>query len=168
MQSGKRNHELSTPALRPRRVDKKIPGFKSAPQDLGKSRKRRKNKSEEQSNTTPKKSKQRGGWLTDDFEDSSKSKSKKNRWRSPSTPSYKGHQISVLTSDGRMSNSQSSKRMYKSHSGMSGSQSYKKMQNGHLGSSSFQSSTTPYENRYSASRFSYSGRSEFRGNYNWW
>ncbi|XP_021678263.2 protein AIR1 [Hevea brasiliensis] len=166
--TGKRNHELSTPYLKPHRENRKVTGFKSAPQDLGKSRKRRKNKSEEQTNTTPKKSKERGGWLTEDPEDSSKSKYKKNRWRSPSTPSYRGHNISTATSGGWMSNSQSSKRMYKSHSGMSGSQTYKKMHNSHLESSSFQGSTMPFENRFSASRFNSSGRVLFRGNYDWW
>ncbi|EEF34811.1 cellular nucleic acid binding protein, putative [Ricinus communis] len=151
--AGRRNHEQSTPTLRPHRENKEALGYKSAPQDLGKSRKKRKSKSGERSNTTPKKSKQRGGWLTEDpTGDFSQSKFKKNHWRSPSKLSYQGHKISTGTTGG--------------HPGMSSSPSYKKMRNNHWGPSQLQGSASPFHQRYSASRFSNSSNAGFRRNYN--
>ncbi|XP_050213041.1 protein AIR1 [Mercurialis annua] len=162
VKAGKRNHEISTPTLRRHRENNEALGFKSAPQDLNKSRKKRKSKFEEGSNTTPTKSKQRGGWLAEDPEEYSQSKSKKNHWRSPSTPSYKGYKNSFVGQT-------SSSSMHKSYSGMSRSPYYKKPQNNHSESSALHSSASSFHNRYySASRFSNSGSAGFRDNYTWW
>ncbi|KAJ6410097.1 hypothetical protein OIU84_009570 [Salix udensis] len=56
------------------------------------------------SKSTPKQSKHRNGWITEDPGDVSWSNSK-NHFKSPSTPSYKGHKSSPMTSDHHMSNS---------------------------------------------------------------
>ncbi|GLT60960.1 hypothetical protein SLA2020_336980 [Shorea laevis] len=58
---------------------------------------------------TPQKEKHRGGWITEHPGDYSERKSRKKPWKSPSTPSSKGHKISALTAGGRFSGSQSSK-----------------------------------------------------------
>ncbi|KAJ6671703.1 ZINC KNUCKLE (CCHC-TYPE) FAMILY PROTEIN [Salix viminalis] len=88
------------------------------------------------SKSTPKQSKHRNGWITEDPGDVSWSNSK-NHFKSPSTPSYKGHKSSPMTSDHHMSNSQTFKKNNWSHSG----------------TSAFQGSATPNQHRYSASRF---------------
>ena len=88
------------------------------------------------SKSTPKKSKHKGGWITDDPGDVSWSNSM-NHFNSPSTPSYKGCKSSPMTSGHHMSSSQTLKKNNWSHSG----------------TSAFQGSATPYQHRYSASRF---------------
>ncbi|KAF9676307.1 hypothetical protein SADUNF_Sadunf09G0125200 [Salix dunnii] len=178
LKGGKRNHALSILTLNAHRENKESLEIKSAPHDLGKARKKRKTKSKEKGITTPQKSKHkdrhiaehltnssqstpkksRGGWIMDDPGDVSKSTPKqskhrngwitedpgdvswsnpKNHFKSPSTPSYKGHKSSPVTSDHHMSNSQTFKKNNWSHSG----------------TSAFQGSATPYQHRYSASRF---------------
>ncbi|KDP42945.1 hypothetical protein JCGZ_23887 [Jatropha curcas] len=77
--AGDKNHGSSTPVLKPQRKKKEAAGFKSAPPDLGKSRKKRKTKSEQKRINTPKKSKQRGGWITEDPEDLQTPKKSKQR-----------------------------------------------------------------------------------------
>lgn len=80
-----------TPTLRPHREKKEHTGLKSAPPDLGKAHKRKKTKYEERGVTTPRKSKQRGGWVLEDPRDFSNGKATRNNWRSPGTQSGKGH-----------------------------------------------------------------------------
>ncbi|KAG6763156.1 hypothetical protein POTOM_033692 [Populus tomentosa] len=92
------------------------------------------------SKSTPKKSKHKGGWITEDPGDVSWSNSK-NHYKSPSTPSYKGRKSSPMTSGHHMSSSQTFKKNNWSHSG----------------TSAFQGSATPYQHRYSASRFGNTG-----------
>ncbi|KAJ6897141.1 LOW QUALITY PROTEIN: zinc knuckle family protein [Populus alba x Populus x berolinensis] len=163
---GRRNRELLTQTLKAHRENKESLGIKSAPHDLVKARKNRKTKSEEKgittpekskrkgchiaehltnsSQSTPKKSKQRGGWIMedpgDDPGDVSWSNSN-NHYKSPSTPSYKGRKSSPMTSGHHMSSSQTFKKNNWSHSG----------------TSAFQGSATPYQHRYSASRFGNTG-----------
>ncbi|KAA3487799.1 zinc finger CCHC domain-containing protein 7-like isoform X1 [Gossypium australe] len=101
---GKRNREPSTPSERPRRENREFLGYKSAPHDHGKVRKRKKIKLEEDF-STPRKEKQRGGWITEDAGDFSNRKYTRNHWNSPSTPSTEGRK----KSSGRILGSQSSK-----------------------------------------------------------
>ncbi|KAL5763626.1 hypothetical protein ACOSQ2_016220 [Xanthoceras sorbifolium] len=118
MSSGKfrkRNFKESTPTPRRHRENRDHLGIKSAPHDLGKAHKRKKPQYEEKPITTPRKSKQRGGWITDDPGDISYETGKWKGWRSPSTPYGKGHQISALTSDDRVSSSYSSKKKIYNH-----------------------------------------------------
>ena len=109
-QVGKRNRESSTPDVRSRRENKEFLGYKSASHDHGKSPKRKKMQYEEKSHSTPRKAKQRGGWITEDPRDFSNRISKRNHWNSPSTPSNEGRKKSSSSSGGRISGSQSSKR----------------------------------------------------------
>ncbi|MFQ6643313.1 hypothetical protein Gotur_017947 [Gossypium turneri] len=102
---GKRNREPSTPSERPRRENREFLGYKSAPHDHGKVHKRKKIKSEEKGFCTPRKEKQRGGWITEDAGDFSNRKYTRNHWNSPSTPSTEGRK----KSSGRILGSQSSK-----------------------------------------------------------
>ncbi|KAH1031817.1 hypothetical protein J1N35_043991 [Gossypium stocksii] len=102
---GKRNREQSTPSERPRRENREFLGYKSAPHDHGKVRKRKKIKSEEGGFSTPRKEKQRGGWITEDAGDFSNRKYTRNHWNSPSTQSTEGRK----KSSGRILGSQSSK-----------------------------------------------------------
>ncbi|XWS58737.1 hypothetical protein CRYUN_Cryun08bG0059900 [Craigia yunnanensis] len=102
---GKRNRESSTSNVRPRRENKEFLGYKSAPHDHGKNPKRKKMQYEEKGHSTPRKAKQRGGWITEDPGDFSK----RNHWNSPSMPSNEGHKKST-SSGGCITGSQSSKR----------------------------------------------------------
>ncbi|MBA0626674.1 hypothetical protein Godav_004302 [Gossypium davidsonii] len=102
---GKRNREPFTPSERPRRENREFLGYKSAPHDHGKVHKRKKIKSEEKGFCTPRKEKQRGGWITEDAGDFSNRKYTRNHWNSPSTPSTEGRK----KSSGRILGSQSSK-----------------------------------------------------------
>ncbi|XVF42927.1 hypothetical protein PTKIN_Ptkin01aG0404000 [Pterospermum kingtungense] len=106
---GKRNRELSTPNVRPRKENKEFLGYKSAPHDHGKSPKRRRIQFEEKGFSAPRKAKQRGGWITEDPGDFSHGKSRRNRWNSPLTPSNEGRKMSSFTSHGHKIGSQSSK-----------------------------------------------------------
>ncbi|KAE8713323.1 hypothetical protein F3Y22_tig00110213pilonHSYRG00305 [Hibiscus syriacus] len=84
---GKRNREPSTPNRRHRRENKEYLGYKSAPHDQGKIRKRKKNKFEENGFSTPRKEKQRGGWITEEVGDfSNRKSSSRSHWSSPKTP----------------------------------------------------------------------------------
>ncbi|XVE90444.1 hypothetical protein DITRI_Ditri20bG0078200 [Diplodiscus trichospermus] len=106
---GKRNHESSTPNVRPRREDKEFLGYKSAPHDHGKSFKRKNFQFEEDGFSTPRKAKQRGGWITEDPGDYPSKKFRRNHWNFPQTLSNQGRNKSPLSSGGRRSGSQSSK-----------------------------------------------------------
>ncbi|EOY10094.1 PREDICTED: protein AIR1 [Theobroma cacao] len=108
--AGRRNHISSTPNVRPRKENKELLGYNSAPHDQGKRPKRKKLQYEEKGFSVPRKVKQRGGWVAEDPGDFSHRKSKRNHWNSPSTPSNEGHKKSSLTSGSRMSGSQSSKQ----------------------------------------------------------
>ncbi|XVF84110.1 hypothetical protein PTKIN_Ptkin16aG0548200 [Pterospermum kingtungense] len=72
---GKRNRELCTPNVRPRKENKEFLGYKSAPHGHGKSPKRKIIQFEEKGFSTPRKAKQRGGWYTEDPGDFSHGKS---------------------------------------------------------------------------------------------
>jgi len=170
--ASKRSRELSTPTLRFHREERDYSEFKSLPKDLGKVRKKKTKRNEEQGNTTPRKSKRRGGqimeypgdistpqkskhrggWITEDPGDFSHRKAKKNSWRSPATPSNKGHTISTLTAGGHISSSRASK----------------KSSNFHSGTSMSQGSPMAFQHRFSASRFDNSGGAGMQRSYNWW
>lgn len=172
LQASKRSRELSTPTLRFHREERDYSEFKSLPKDLGKVRKKKTKRNEEQGNTTPQKSKRRGGrtmedpgdistpqkskhrggWITEDPGDFSHRKAKKNSWRSPATPSNKGHTISTLTAGGHISSSRASKKSSKFHSGTPMSQG----------------SPMAFQHRFSASRFDNSGGDGMQRSYNWW
>ncbi|KAI9195946.1 hypothetical protein LWI28_019636 [Acer negundo] len=145
----KRSFEESTPTMRRHnnRENKDHSGIKSAPHDLGKARKRKKPQYDEKL-ITPRKSNHRGGWITEDpGDDFSYEKGKRNHWRSPATPSGKGHQISDLSSDGHHHHH------HHHHHHLSSPQSSKKKN---------------YHHRFSASRFDNSGSDGIRRNYDWW
>ncbi|KAK3205533.1 hypothetical protein Dsin_019579 [Dipteronia sinensis] len=145
----KRNFEESTPTMRRHhnRENKDHSGIKSAPHDLGKARKRKKTQYDEKPITTPRKSNHRGGWITEDpGDDFSYEKGKWNHWRSPATPSGKGHQISGLISDRRHHH-------HHHHHHLSSPQSSKEKN---------------YHHRFSASRFDNSGSDGIRRNHDWW
>ncbi|XP_065866901.1 uncharacterized protein [Euphorbia lathyris] len=125
VKTGKSINEFSTPTLKPNREKKGAAELKSAP-EFGKHR-RRKTISEERNFMTPQKQQQRGGWIMEDPGDMSQSKSRKNRWTSPSTPYYMDHMNFNFMTDGQTSGSQSFKRMHKGYSHMSNSQSGKRM-----------------------------------------
>ncbi|XP_031251665.1 zinc finger CCHC domain-containing protein 7-like [Pistacia vera] len=106
----RKNFDSSTPTLRPHRENKDYSGYKSAPNDHGKGHKKRKTQNEDIGITTPQKSKHRGGWITEDpGERSSYSETKRSRWKSPATPTSKGHKISAVTAGGHISSSRSFK-----------------------------------------------------------
>ncbi|KAL4340685.1 hypothetical protein GQ457_08G014180 [Hibiscus cannabinus] len=107
---GKRNREASTPNRRHRRENREYLGYKSAPHDQGKVRKRKKIKFEDNGFSTPRKEKQRGGWITEDHGDFSNRKlSTRSHWSSPKTTHAKGHKKKSSASGGRLSGSRSSK-----------------------------------------------------------
>ncbi|KAK7276547.1 hypothetical protein RIF29_17689 [Crotalaria pallida] len=66
-------------------------GYRSAPHDTGKTHQKKRYHTEERENTTPQKSKRRGGWMTEHPGDFSPVKSKRNNWMSPVTPSTEIH-----------------------------------------------------------------------------
>ncbi|GMI84552.1 hypothetical protein like AT3G43590 [Hibiscus trionum] len=138
---GKRNREASTPNRRPGRENRDYLGYKSAPHDQGKIRKRKKIKFEDNGFSTPRKGKQRGCWITEEPGDFSNRKvSTRSHWSSPKTPPSGGRKKSSSASGGRISGSRSSKT-----------------RNSH-----------GYSHGYSASRFSNFGNDEPRRGYNWW
>lgn len=147
----KRNRELSTPGHKHPK-EKHYTGFKSAPHDLGKIRKRKKSKYEEREITTPYKSRQRGGWITEDPEDFPLEKPRKKSWKSPATPTNWSH----------YSTSQSSKRSWNAHYGSTPQK---------------QGLSNSFQHRYSASRFGnntnsrnddWYDRPNNRNNYDWY
>lgn len=89
-------------------------GYRSAPHDMDKASKKKKPLTEERGITTPQKSKHRGDWMTEYPGEFSPSKSQRNSWRSPVTPSTKIHSFS---SGSHTPNSKSSK-MRKVHEGV--------------------------------------------------
>ncbi|XP_021892639.1 zinc finger CCHC domain-containing protein 7-like isoform X2 [Carica papaya] len=140
---GKRNHQLSTPPLRPQRENKDYSGFKSAPSELGKS-KRKRIVYKDGRVTTPQKAKQRGGWISEDPETVPR-KTKSKHWRSLSRVTKESH-----------------KTTKESHK-ISTTKSI-----GHFSSPHSSSSKASYH-RYSSSRFgNYSSSNDLRRNYDWW
>ncbi|XVE62280.1 hypothetical protein DITRI_Ditri06bG0105300 [Diplodiscus trichospermus] len=105
---GKRNRESSTRNVRHHRENKEFLGYTSAPHYHGKSPKRKQMQFEEKGHSTPRKAKQRGGWITEDPGDFSSRKSKRNYWNSPSTPSNEGRK-KCSSSGSRLSDSHYSK-----------------------------------------------------------
>ncbi|KAL5537801.1 hypothetical protein UlMin_046129 [Ulmus minor] len=175
----KRNREPSTPTFKHKR-EKKEKGFKSAPHDLGKARRKNKTPYEGSRATTPKKSKHRGGWITEDPvdfslercnraitpqkskhrggwttedpEDFSLERCKRNSWRSPAaSPSGKGHRNSVYTSGGHVSSSRSPN-----------------LARNVYGTPNFHRQSSASHHNYSASRFGNSSSSGNTRNYDWW
>lgn len=143
IQVGKRNHQLSTPPLRPQRENKDYSGFKSAPSELGKS-KRKRIVYKDGRVTTPQKAKQRGGWISEDPETVPR-KTKSKHWRSLSRVTKESH-----------------KTTKESHK-ISTTKSI-----GHFSSPHSSSSKASYH-RYSSSRFgNYSSSNDLRRNYDWW
>lgn len=106
----KKNFDSSTPTLRPHRENKDYLGYRSAPNDRSKGHKREKTQNEDSGFTTPQKSRQRGGWITEDPGDFSYSKTKRSRWNSPATPTGRGHKICAVSAVGHISRSQSSRK----------------------------------------------------------
>lgn len=149
--ASKRYSEVSTQSRRFLKEDKDKLGFKSAPKDLGMGRKRKKPWYEERGNITPRKPKQRGGWITEDPGDSPQRKAKVKSWRSPATPTNKNHKRPMLTA-GHYTSSQSSKNTQKFYSR----------------NSTWQGSAKASQHRFSASRFGSSSSDAVRRHYDWW
>ena len=114
-------------------------------------RKRKKPWYEERGNITPRKPKQRGGWITEDPGDSPQRKAKVKSWRSPATPTNKNHKRPMLTA-GHYTSSQSSKNTQKFYSR----------------NSTWQGSAKASQHRFSASRFGSSSSDAVRRHYDWW
>ncbi|XP_058105763.1 uncharacterized protein LOC131249171 [Magnolia sinica] len=111
--------------------------FRSAPHDVGKVHKKKRKSIEGRKIMSSGKSKQRGGWLTDDPGEP-KRKAKMKGWTSPSTPAKKDHKLYNFTPDRHLSSSQSP---FKKHKIVPGT-------------SSSNASKTPFKHGFSASRFS--------------
>ncbi|KAK4441358.1 hypothetical protein Salat_0470700 [Sesamum alatum] len=96
--AGKRNREPSTPKQRSsnKNRDWDHMDVRSAPHDLGKSRRKKKSQHAEFASAVQKK--HRGGWITEDPEDYYSTKTKSNNWRSPATP--KDRRSKISTSNG--------------------------------------------------------------------
>ncbi|GMN46965.1 hypothetical protein TIFTF001_016140 [Ficus carica] len=147
---GKRNREPSTPTLRFHREQKHNKAVKSAPHDLGQARKKKKTQYEGSDIKTPKKSKHRGGWIMDDPGDFAYDNGRKHGWRSPKTPSSRGHHISYLNGGGHMSTSQSkqSRNFYETPN--------------------FQRPSHGFQYDHYGTRFGNSSSGGNRRNYDWW
>eukprot|EP00268_Persea_americana_P010105 TRINITY_DN1407_c0_g2_i2.p1 TRINITY_DN1407_c0_g2~~TRINITY_DN1407_c0_g2_i2.p1 ORF type:complete len:583 (-),score=135.46 TRINITY_DN1407_c0_g2_i2:529-2277(-) len=131
--SGQWNGEPSTPSQRFFKARKKA-GFRSVPHDVGERiQKNKRTPNSERKYMTTGKSKQRGGWITDDPGDLPNRRGKVNGWMSPATPDGKVH-----SAVGRFSSSQSSLRKPK----------------GRFGTPSSHDSPKPSMHKFSASRFS--------------
>ncbi|GAU14500.1 hypothetical protein TSUD_250420 [Trifolium subterraneum] len=130
-------------------------GYESAPHDNGSYSKKTRYYTEESDIRTPKKSKHRGGWMTEHPGEFSPSNSKRDSWRSPITPCT--------------NNSTNSHRYFNNGtaSHTSGSKSYK-MRNFHDGTPNSEGSARTFHHGYSASRFGNSNSNGFQRNYNEW
>ncbi|KAI3461221.1 hypothetical protein Pfo_017884 [Paulownia fortunei] len=148
MKAGKRNRELSTPKQRSAKKNRDRMEVRSAPRDLGKTRKKKKSQSGEF--TSAAKTKHRRGWITEDPGDFY-SKSEANNWRSPANTSDRRAKIPSSNGD-YPSSSHSSKKPRKLNFNNSPSN----------GSSRF------YQHRYSASRFGNNSNDGMGRNNNWW
>ncbi|KAL6966745.1 hypothetical protein U1Q18_032537 [Sarracenia purpurea var. burkii] len=164
----KKNLELSTSTQHISEKNLDYVRVKSAPSDLGKSRKRKKAHYEGGYSTpsnskrrggwitedpvyTPSNSKWRGGWITEDPGDLYYGKAKVHGWGSPVTPTNKRNKNYASITGGHASSSYSSRKTQKLHFGASASN----------GSSKF------YQHRYSAPRFDKFSSHAMRRNYNW-
>ncbi|KAL0460856.1 UNVERIFIED_CONTAM: hypothetical protein Slati_0712800 [Sesamum latifolium] len=138
--AGKRNREPSNTKQRSSKSNRDWDhtDVRSAPHDLGKSRRKKKSQHTEFASAVQKK--HRGGWITEDPGDYYSTKTKSNNWRSPATPKDRRSKISTSNGD-YASSSRSSKKPRKLNFNNSASN----------GSSKF------YHHRYSASRFGNSG-----------
>ncbi|XP_042499219.1 protein AIR1-like [Macadamia integrifolia] len=150
-QSAQRIGGFSTPRKRSHKEGRDAIEFRSAPHNRGRGFKKKRMQHEEIEIATPAKSKRRGGWITDDPGDLPNIKSKANGWRSPTTPSKKGHRISNLTRGGDTSSSRSPWKSPNLPPRTPGSRG----------------SANSYQPRFSASRFGNSSASQFRRNYDW-
>lgn len=150
LQMGKRNREPSTPTLRFHREQKHNKAVKSAPHDLGQARKKKKTQYEGSDIKTPNKSKHRGGWIMDDPGDFAYDNGRKHGWRSPKTPSSRGHYISYLNGGGHMSTSQSKR-----------SRNFYETPN-------FQRPSHGFQYDHYGTRFGNSSSGGNRRNYDWW
>ncbi|KAL9228637.1 hypothetical protein vseg_004192 [Gypsophila vaccaria] len=141
----KRTRDSSTNAGKKYPKEKGNKGYNSAPQDFGKTRRKKLHYDDESPNWSSK-SKRRGGWIPDDSSD----RHHRDSWRSPATPN-KNHRIFDLTAGGHGSSPQffSHKSNY-SH-----------------GSSSSRGHGMSHEHRYATSRFGYPTDSRRRNN-DWW
>ncbi|WJX59118.1 hypothetical protein P8452_44485 [Trifolium repens] len=131
-------------------------GYESAPHDNGNSSKKTRLYTEESDTKTPKKSKHRGGWMTEHPGEFSPSNSKRDSWRSPITPCT--------------NNSTNNHHYYNNGTGSHtfGSKSYK-MRNFHDGTPNSEGSGRTFHHGYSASRFTNTSSSNgFQRNYNGW
>ncbi|XP_011090268.1 protein AIR2 [Sesamum indicum] len=149
--AGKRNREPSTPKQISSKSNRDWDhtDVRSAPHDLGKSRRKKKSQHAEFASAVQKK--HRGGWITEDPGDYYSTKTKSNNWRSPVTPKDRRSKISTSNGD-YASSSRSSKKPRKLNFNNSTSN----------GSSKF------YHHRYSASRFGNSSNDWGGRNYEWW
>ncbi|XP_045832211.1 uncharacterized protein LOC123923557 isoform X2 [Trifolium pratense] len=130
-------------------------GYESAPHEYGNSSKKTRLYTEESDIKTPKKSKHRGGWMTEHPGEFSPSNSKRDSWRSPVTPcTY---------------NSTNNHRYFNNGTGSHtfGSKSYK-MGNFHDGTPNSEGSGRTFHHGYSASRFTNTSSNGFQRNYNGW
>ena len=126
-------------------------GYRSAPHDMAKARKKKKPLTEERGITTPQKPKHRGGWMTEHPAESSPLKSKRSSWRSPATPSNRSTKIRSFGSESHTPRFKSSK-MSKVHDRTPNSGG----------------STKAFHHRFSASRFGNSSSDGLGRSYNWW
>ncbi|KAK9280150.1 hypothetical protein L1049_013837 [Liquidambar formosana] len=188
---GKRNRESSTPRQRFSKEDENYRGFKSAPHDLGKARKRKKTQFEERGITTPHKSKQRGGWIAEDPEDFPMPRKSKQRggWITEDPgdfpmPHRSKQRGGWVTEDpGDFLHKQAKANSWrspatptnKSHKistltgggQISSSRSSQKAHQRHSGGSTSQGSAKAFQHRFSASRFGDSSNDGMMRNYNW-
>ncbi|WJX64362.1 hypothetical protein P8452_49152 [Trifolium repens] len=126
-------------------------GYESAPHDNGNASKKTRFYTEESDIKTPKKSKHRGGWMTEHPGEFSPSNSKRDSWRSPITPCTNNHHY--------FNNGTGSHTF--------GSKSYK-MGNFHDGTPNSEGSGRTFHHGYSASRFTNTSSNGFQRNYNGW
>ncbi|KAH6814771.1 Glycosyl hydrolase family protein [Perilla frutescens var. frutescens] len=150
MKASKRNREPSTPKHKSPKKKRDQLESRSAPHDIGKTRKKKKHQSIEFS--SPVKPKHRGGWITEDPEDYYTSKSKDNYWRSPATPRDRKARNPYSNGGDYASSSYSSKNPRKINfhdSPSNGSNRY-------------------HQRRYSASRFGNNSNGGAGRNNEWW
>uniref|UniRef100_I1NE37 CCHC-type domain-containing protein n=1 Tax=Glycine max TaxID=3847 RepID=I1NE37_SOYBN len=152
IKSGKRNWESSHTKDKRSQKENDYMGNRSASNDMVGARRKKRSPTEERGFSTPKKSKSRGGWMSEHPEEFfPPMSSRSNGYRSLGTPSSRNNKIH-------------------SFGGGSHTPSYKssKVWNDHAGTSMSQGSARSNHHRFSASRFGNSSSDGHGRNYNWW
>nr|XP_004491144.1 zinc finger CCHC domain-containing protein 7-like isoform X2 [Cicer arietinum] len=145
---GNRKHKLSSTETPRFQKENSYMGYRSAPHESGEASKKIRPHEEESDIKTPKKSKYKGGWMTEHPGEFSTSNSKREIWRSPVSPHTKNH----FFNNGSLS-----------------SKSFK-MRNDHDydGTPNSGGSARSFHHRYSASRFGNASSDGFERIYNRW